>query len=125
MDQRNHRRGRYQCKPPAEAGDNQRRQQEIQKPQYQICLPLLRHYYPGNPRGERNLRGLRRAFRTGIKIKGGGREASAKLCIYFLAENFSASAYIQRCSNSKSIIPAAGQQVGKRRFASVIVKFIQ
>lgn len=125
MDQRNHRRGRYQCKPPAGAGNNQRREQKIQEPQYQICLPMLRHHYPGNAGGQCNLRGLRRAFRAGIKIKGGGREASAKLFLHFLAENFSASAHIQRCSNSKAIIPAGGQQAGKRRFASVIVKFIQ
>lgn len=69
MNQGNHRRGRYQCKPPAGAGDNQMRKQEIQEPQYQICLPLLRHHYPSNAGGECNLWGLRRAFRAGIKQK--------------------------------------------------------
>lgn len=54
-------------------------EQEIQEPQYQICLPLLRHHYPGNARGQCNLWRLRRTFRTGIKTKGGGRKASAKL----------------------------------------------
>ncbi len=41
-------------------------QPEIHQPQYQICLPLLRHHHPGDPRGKRDLRRLRRAFRAGM-----------------------------------------------------------
>lgn len=125
MDQRNHRRGRYQCQPPAGAGNDQRRKQEVQEPQYQICLPLLRHHYPGNARGQCNLWRLRRAFRAGMKTKGGGREASAKLFLYFLAGNFSASAYLKRCSNSKLIMPASRQLNRNLGFTLITVNFLK
>lgn len=125
MDQRNHRRGRYQRKPPAGAGNDQRRKQEIQEPQYQICLSLLRHHYPGNARGQCNLWGLRRAFRAGMKTNGGDREASAKLFLYFLAGNFSASAYLKRCSNSKLIMPAARQLKRNPGFILITVNLLK
>ncbi len=69
MDQRNHRRDGYQRKPPAGAGNDQKREQKIQEPQYQICLPLLQHHYPGNAGGQCDLWGLQKAFRAGIKTQ--------------------------------------------------------
>ena len=58
MEQKNHRRGQHSCQPPTRTGNGKRREQKIPKPQYQICLPMLRHNYLGNAGGQCNLWGL-------------------------------------------------------------------
>ena len=71
MDQGNLGRGQNQRQPLTGGRHHQRREQKIQEPQYQICLPLLRNHHPGNTGGQCNLRGLQRAFRAGIKKESG------------------------------------------------------
>ena len=40
----------------------EKRRQQIQEPQYQICLPGMRRHYPRHARGKCNMRGLWGSF---------------------------------------------------------------